>query len=977
MSNNIAKAVLGLTKFVAIKRSSGSRSKGSRNRLKGYRTIAQLLKAHEQADPEIQKQIAAMLLDRVEGRRRIWMKHHHALSEALIALGNQRALTTVVSCNEDLIVHFRLRLEPEVFAFPAYNVARAMLRLGQMRHDMEHLEAAVTAARRSADLFRRSGTEDHSNISSAVAAEGLASLAEISGKRDFLDKAVEIYDTILSVQSRDAMPFDWFMTQMNRANVLSSLGELTGDISVLREAVAGYEAALEFCTVEVIHSGWVMIQMNRANALKCLGDLIGDADALGEAVLGHEAALETYTRESKPTEWAGAQLNRANALKSLGQLKGDADILHDAVTSYDAALEVRSRNTKAFDWASTQLSRANALQSLGILTGDATVVRAAISGHEAALEVYSREAAPIGWSRAQLNRTNALESLNKLGGSYPLGELLQARFDAFDVLKGSDSQRLVLDLGRRIVEQLISSGDYKRAMSYIDHCLSISDAAIADASRSDSGKLEAVHQVSELHGMKALCLLNAGGSEMVWEATLAVEAGRARLARDAISAEVPSIAADRDSLSNAAPDCGALVLLGTFSSGGLAFIVQQMGDPVVVVLPGLSDDALYDRFYSEVGWLEAQNRMRQAIQDLRFSRGSEAWLIWNAHLDEQANWLQETLIAPIEEALIAAGRKPTNGTQAGDPIVFLPTGLLGLLPITAARKLGETTAFCERWSLSLAPSASIFSACRERASRWSHQTATYRGFYFPTPKFRKVDFNAPVLAGAGFEAEFARSYLAQMPKTRRQILIDTDASLKQAMVPETSEASHIHFGAHGNGNAFAPDQGGIDLLDGRFRLAELQQIRLNARIVTLSTCESGHAGIRKAPEEFVGLGNGMLTAGAAAAITTLWSVNDDTATTFTTKFLAAHLNPDGSERMPPAEAFRDTQFWLRHVTTDELKTNKEWFWPGGAESAREAGAGQCKGLSGSMISQLPTGNSGYDRPFKDPHDWAAFSYHGA
>jgi len=53
-------------------------------------------------------------------------------------------------------------------------------------------------------------------------------------------------------------------------------------------------------------------------------------------------------------------------------------------------------------------------------------------------------------------------------------------------------------------------------------------------------------------------------------------------------------------------------------------------------------------------------------------------------------------------------------------------------------------------------------------------------------------------------------------------------------------------------------------------------MRLQASLVTLSGCETGLASVHRG-DELVGLVRGFLAAGTSALITSLWTLNDDTA----------------------------------------------------------------------------------------------------
>src|SRR5271166_5278947 len=84
------------------------------------------------------------------------------------------------------------------------------------------------------------------------------------------------------------------------------------------EAVAAYRAALEEWTRERVPLDWAMTQMNLGTALKTLGERETGTARLDEAVAAYRAALEENTRERVPLGWAMTQMNLGNALTRLG-----------------------------------------------------------------------------------------------------------------------------------------------------------------------------------------------------------------------------------------------------------------------------------------------------------------------------------------------------------------------------------------------------------------------------------------------------------------------------------------------------------------------------------------------------------------------------------------------------------------------------------------------------------------------------------
>ncbi len=84
----------------------------------------------------------------------------------------------------------------------------------------------------------------------------------------------------------------------------------------------------------------------------------------------------------------------------------------------------------------------------------------------------------------------------------------------------------------------------------------------------------------------------------------------------------------------------------------------------------------------------------------------------------------------------------------------------------------------------------------------------------------------------------------------------------------------LHIAVHGEQRLDQPDLSYLALADGQLYADDLWQHDLSYELVTLSACETGRA--RVAPgDELVGLGQGLLYAGAGAVISSLWRVRDD------------------------------------------------------------------------------------------------------
>jgi len=130
-----------------------------------------------------------------------------------------------------------------------------------------------------------------------------------------------------------------------------------------------------------------------------------------------------------------------------------------------------------------------------------------------------------------------------------------------------------------------------------------------------------------------------------------------------------------------------------------------------------------------------------------------------------------------------------------------------------------------------------------------------------------------------------------------------------------------------------------------------------ARLVTLSACETGMTDIQQSPDEFIGLPTGFLQAGATGVVSTLWAVSDAATSLLIKHFYWKHLN----EGLPPDQALRSAQLWLRDATRQELgETYKSITRMSQNEAYREL---------------VMDGDAG-DKPYANPYFWAAFTFTG-
>ena len=114
----------------------------------------------------------------------------------------------------------------------------------------------------------------------------------------------------------------------------------------------------------------------------------------------------------------------------------------------------------------------------------------------------------------------------------------------------------------------------------------------------------------------------------------------------------------------------------------------------------------------------------------------------------------------------------------------------------------------------------------------------------------------------------------------------------------------LHIAAHGQQRLDQPDLSYIQLADGQLYTDDLLQNDLSYELVTLSACETGRVQVA-ARDEPIGLGRGLLYAGAGAIITSLWRIADESSTQLM-QWLYRYLHAG----YPKAAALRQAQLTL-------------------------------------------------------------------
>jgi CHAT domain-containing protein len=188
----------------------------------------------------------------------------------------------------------------------------------------------------------------------------------------------------------------------------------------------------------------------------------------------------------------------------------------------------------------------------------------------------------------------------------------------------------------------------------------------------------------------------------------------------------------------------------------------------------------------------------------------------------------------------------------GRHLVVVPHGPLHFLPFHALRN-GEEY-LCDAFTVSYAPSATVFSWCQEKPASTSESSLV----------FGIADERAPQILHE------AQSVAALLPQSSLYVGDHATSSMLREKGPQSGL---LHLATHGIYRQDNPMFSGIRLGDGYLNLYDLYQMRFDARLVTLSGCATGMNFVA-AGDELLGLQRGLFCAGAATLLLSLWDVHD-------------------------------------------------------------------------------------------------------
>jgi tetratricopeptide (TPR) repeat protein len=246
--------------------------------------------------------------------------------------------------------------------------------------------------------------------------------------------------------------------------------------------------------------------------------------------------------------------------------------------------------------------------------------------------------------------------------------------------------------------------------------------------------------------------------------------------------------------------------------------------------------------------------------------------------------LYRELIEPLEPLLKESVDPTSDRTVASRKLVIVPHGLLHRVPFHALFDGGSY--LLERFEVSYAPSAKVYSLCQKRTPRGSDKALVVG----------VADPSIPAVA------EETQAVVRHLPAS--ELLRDQQATV-EALRSKVPGCGVLHLACHCMFRVDNPMFSSLKVGDGWLAASDVISLHLAGALVTLSACESGRNEVF-AGDELMGLTRAFLGAGATTLVASLWLVQDET-----TAELMENWYEQLSEGSGRATALRNAQLTLK------------------------------------------------------------------
>lgn len=267
-------------------------------------------------------------------------------------------------------------------------------------------------------------------------------------------------------------------------------------------------------------------------------------------------------------------------------------------------------------------------------------------------------------------------------------------------------------------------------------------------------------------------------------------------------------------------------------------------------------------------------------------------------------------------------------------LILIPDGSLHLLPFSAL--VDHNQYLLQTHEVSVTPSSTVLHILRTRARARNEQSLPYVGVAAWNQTADTRNFITRSISGP------QRSELTPLPDSQREvqsigttlpkpstILLGEDATKTHFESLPLNRFNVLHLALHGYADIDYPDRSALVFApkpsasdDGLLQVRDIRKMHLNAKLVTLSACNTGVGPVGEAG--VANLVNAFIEAGAESVVSTLWELEDHSTSRLMTDFyhhVAMHE--------PEAQALRDAQLQLIN------EKDPPYFWGAFSSSATQ------------------------------------------
>jgi CHAT domain-containing protein/Tfp pilus assembly protein PilF len=294
---------------------------------------------------------------------------------------------------------------------------------------------------------------------------------------------------------------------------------------------------------------------------------------------------------------------------------------------------------------------------------------------------------------------------------------------------------------------------------------------------------------------------------------------------------------------------------------------------------------------------------------------------------EVANYRKGRTEFPNAVALGHILLDPAAEQMKGQRLVIVGDGELWGIPFAALRDPSNGKPLIAGHEVVIEPSASALAIIRQQGA--GRKPAARLLATVADPVFGGTDDDRVKNAAPGVGRVAAAEDLKRLEYTRNEArniralashgesldLVDFGANKTAVAGDRLAGYQIIHFATHGLMDPTHPQLSGLALsmydekgepVDGFLRVNDIFAMKLGARLVVLSACESGQGQLVGA-EGLMGLTRGFFFAGAETLVASLWRVDDKVTEETMSRFYREMLR---ERRRPPAAALRAAQVWM-------------------------------------------------------------------